>query len=832
MKKAKKTLRKIKKFIKKNKDYFLSLIIPTLIILLLTISLGFYGKLGQSPLVSDLLEQYQAFLTNFKNHGLQIFSFNKSLGGSMIGTIAYYLMSPFNLIVFLFKGSDMYIAASLIIYLKVMFSSLTMCFYLKYHNKKTKRLYLFSACYAFMNFICAYFFNIIWLDAIYLLPLVMYGIDRLINDKKSIYYIMFLMLTILSNYLMGYMICIFSVIYFLYKTFLSKKGFNKKIVGKFIVSSLIAGLLTAFITVPTVMEMFNYSRTISTEITKYKFDFMNVIADVFIGSHNDSAMLSKHKFNIFCGIFCFILIIFYFLNKKIKNKEKMASGLVLLFLFSSLAFKPLYLFWHAFTLPVGFSGRFTFLISFFMITLSVRAFNKIKYSEKKDYMIVAAVIPILGTVTFFSEFSYSEPYKIFLSVIFCFIYLLLLYNINNKDSKKIVKVIIPFLVLSELYINFYLSTYDFKFSYNLETKGNYITETKQIDKLKENDGFFRIEKNYGITYNDSFIYDYFSTVTFSSTLSKNTNEFLDNLGYVVNEVYSHVSKNLPVSDSLLGIKYLISTEENNNYSKIDSFKRSYTTGLFYGVSDIGVNIYENKNSLNLGVATKNDISKCDIKFTSDKISNQNKIVSCLYGENVDLYKKLNFEKNEDVYTVDIEGEKQIYFLPKTEGKEQVKLYIEDNYIGLFDDYNTYIQHLDNKNNILDEVNFRLKSDSDTNLYVYSYNSKKSDKVFKELKESELILDKLDDNYIKASIDVDSDKKYVYTTIPYDKGWKVFVDGKETTYDEVIDTFIGFKLSEGEHIVEFKFIPRGLYLGMIITIISTCFCFVYVKKERK
>ena len=61
---------------------------------------------------------------------------------------------------------------------------------------------------------------------------------------------------------------------------------------------------------------------------------------------------------------------------------------------------------------------------------------------------------------------------------------------------------------------------------------------------------------------------------------------------------------------------------------------------------------------------------------------------------------------------------------------------------------------------------------------------------------------------------------LFTSIPFDTGWKAYIDGKETDISSFKDALISIKVPEGTHTVEFKFFPKGLSIGLIISLI--CF----------
>ena len=82
--------------------------------------------------------------------------------------------------------------------------------------------------------------------------------------------------------------------------------------------------------------------------------------------------------------------------------------------------------------------------------------------------------------------------------------------------------------------------------------------------------------------------------------------------------------------------------------------------------------------------------------------------------------------------------------------------------------------------------------------------------------------------MSATIDLHEDAT-IFMSIPYDKGWKIYVDGQKVKYRELADTFIGVDIPKGKHNIRMKFYPRGLFIGCCITFISTIFVFMYIKK---
>lgn len=103
----------------------------------------------------------------------------------MYGLFAYYLASPYNLILIFFSKENMPVAFNLILMLKIASSSLTMFYYLNRKKEAKWTNLIFSTCYALSTYIMIYGFNVMWLDAVILLPVMIAGLDDLIKYKKA-----------------------------------------------------------------------------------------------------------------------------------------------------------------------------------------------------------------------------------------------------------------------------------------------------------------------------------------------------------------------------------------------------------------------------------------------------------------------------------------------------------------------------------------------------------------------------------------------------------------------------------------------------------------------
>ena len=104
----------------------------------------------------------------------------------------------------------------------------------------------------------------------------------------------------------------------------------------------------------------------------------------------------------------------------------------------------------------------------------------------------------------------------------------------------------------------------------------------------------------------------------------------------------------------------------------------------------------------------------------------------------------------------------------------------------------------------------------------SYCAMFNDNLFQQgydlLSKSTLNATTVKDSYIAGDITAQEDGLF-YTSISYTKGWKAYVDGKETEITPVGNAMLAFPLDKGEHHIELKYIPEGFIPGVICTLLA-------------
>lgn len=210
---------------KKRSLYLLwAFLIPFVLLFCIYLSRAIYPFGNGSVLILDLNGQYVYFFAELRNKllhgGSLLYSWSRSLGGEFLGIFAYYLSSPFSLITCLFPASHITEALLLMFMLKAGACGFSMALYLRSsHGGRKLGSIVFSTLYALCSYAIVMAHNTMWIDELIYLPLLALGIERLIKKKDFVLYVAILALAAMSNFYIGYMMCMFSFFYFFYYYF-------------------------------------------------------------------------------------------------------------------------------------------------------------------------------------------------------------------------------------------------------------------------------------------------------------------------------------------------------------------------------------------------------------------------------------------------------------------------------------------------------------------------------------------------------------------------------------------------------------------------------------
>ena len=478
-----------------------------------------------------MYHQYAPFFSEFRHKlaegGSLLYSWDIGLGVNFAALYAYYLASPLNWLLILCPGKYVIEFMTAAIVLKIGLAGLSFTCYLRKRSGVTD----FGACffgifYALSGYMAAYSWNIMWLDCIVLFPLIFLGLEQLVREKKGLLYCISLALSILSNYYISIMICMFMVIYFAVLMVLDWENFKDgwgKCIGLFAGCSLLAGGLAAVVLLP---EIFALQSTASGEMSfpqtvESYFSIVDMLAR-HIGNVQVEIGL-EHWPNIYCGTAVLMLFLLYLVCRNISLREKAVYCSLLLFFLASFSVNVLNFIWHGFHYPNSLPARQSFIYIALMLTVCFQAYRNL--DRFSDRSILAA---FLGAVSFvllsqkFREGDEAYHFAVFYgAVFFLAVYagLMVLYRRRGQGERgrkraALAALLTLFTVCVEAAVNTTCTSVTTT-SRTAYTADNEAVETLAAS-LKGSADFYRIEKTDQRTKNDGAWMHFPSVSLFSS----------------------------------------------------------------------------------------------------------------------------------------------------------------------------------------------------------------------------------------------------------------------------------------------------------------------------
>ncbi len=873
-------------------------LIPAVIVYLLYLVRGIYPFGESSVLVLDLNGQYISFYEALHKilHGDAdlFYSFSRNLGGEFLGIYDYYVASPFALILGLFPESWMLEGLLLVFILKAAFCGLNMGIYLHKHAAgEPNRLAVlaFSIMYALCSYCIIHQHNSMWIDTVLWLPLLTLGIEEMIKRGRFRLYVFSLAVILWSNFYMGYMVVIFTVAYCFYYYFahnrnnennpLGEKNHFVKSVIRMLGWSLFAVGIAAFIIFSARYSLSlgkDDFRSPSWEITQ-KFDLFQFFHKFLPGSYDTLRPMALPI--VYCGVLTVMLVPAFFMSKKFSMREKVAAAIFILFFIASFATSSLDLIWHGFQKPNWLNYRYSFMLSFFLVVLAYRAFDRIAFTSRKSLLGAVAFIamyvmllPLLADHFILMNgseevtTSYIRPFAtVWLSLGCLFVYFILisLYGKVKERQKETVSIILVFVVCVELFLSGMadMEELNIDVSYTKYTKYNGIIDVLRpiADTIQEHDkGFYRTEKTVERKSNDGMAVGMYGLTNSSSTFNKETIDFLDDMGYDSKDHNSHYKDGRnAVSDMLLGVKYIITDQDMSAYYGDPLYTKEdfgYDEDFVpYGEYNKNYVVYQNRYALPLSFGVAEDYMTFKPDDYTSPITRMNAMITAMLGEDklVEVFKPaiqngdpvlknieisdtrdnhLHYEvkdKNSTTatltYSYTVPANTELFFYYPTRYARNMDLKVNG---GNKIDYNGNITPLGKFNTETISLEAQIDNTS-KNLwieemsvpcYVYSIDMELLAEVSERLAAFGLTIDEgFTDSHLFGSVTTTSEKQLMFTSIAYDDGWNVYVDGERVDIHKTSDALLSFYVEgAGEHRVELRYMPGVVALGLSVTII--------------
>lgn len=366
-------------------------IIPFLLTLISYIFFDVYPFGERSVLTLDLNGQYiyyfESLRDSFWGDGSPFYSWSRNLSGGFMGIIGYYLASPFTLIVMLLPRKMIIESVMIMQMCKVGAAGAAFCVYAQ-RSKKLAPLQsvVFSTMYAMMSYVVIQLIDPMWIDGPIFLPLIILGLEYLVDDGRKINYIIPLAIMFVANFYIGFMVAIFVALYFGYYMFFGtdrkfkNTGEYVRTFGVMALSTLVVLMLSAFMILPVynalALGKFDFSEPDYSFKTMFNpFELVpSLLPNQYYSVNVDEGTLYYGRPEIYCGVLTFVLLPLYFMNKKIKRNKKVGNGIFLIIMCMCMYIKPLNMMWHGGQDPNWLPYRYSFLISFLLVAMAAEVF--------------------------------------------------------------------------------------------------------------------------------------------------------------------------------------------------------------------------------------------------------------------------------------------------------------------------------------------------------------------------------------------------------------------------------------------------------------------------
>lgn len=797
------------------------------------------------------------FVRNIKEGNSIFFSWTNSLGMDVSLANGFSAYNPFNFVLFLFPNLNPEIFTSFCIIIKTGIAAAT---FQLFCEKALKVNGYYSILFALLYSMCAFqidsnVINIIWLDSMFMLPLVFLGVHLLVTEGKHILLSLSLSYLFITNFYMGYIVGVSAIIYFVLLLILSEERKLSRIstILRFILSGGVAVLVSSFAWLPAALFMLNnYANDSTTDCYLYA-NILDVISQMFIGKDTGTKGVMP---DLYAGILTLLVFPYFFICKSIKLKKKLIYGILFGFYLLAIFVLPVYLFVHAFDSPDGWYFRFSFIISFLMCTMAVQAYEYINDINKKlliIYAIVFFLINVLSSVLQpirfdFETFKPLLPYLIInLIAIIVWIAIVICRKKYITSNYRNFAALVVFLTVFECVFNGFSSNYDVldlkKDTFNAWS----YSQKSTVNALKEDDGFYRISYYRDLFTNGDTFFGYNGITDFNTAENPNVRYFLTDLGvYTTPRVVQNFGTTA-FSDLLLDVKYTVIGV--HPYS--------------IGYENYEPNIIE-RNILGLSFAVDDDILNCE--FTDNPFENNNIVASSMLGDKIDIFKEIDKENVEIIndgielletgdgryYLNDYSGEeggiitfkvyqsdydsdvymyidneesivykKSFLYIDGYENSCEVKGFTSVSYLKKFEDYSDYKCVSIYSNDIEQQV---------MNNYRFGYLDKEAfDEFYQEMSKNVLNINNFSNGYVEGSVYTDKDSTLMFSSIPYSSGWEVYVDGNKTEIVSIFgDSFLGYRIEgAGDHNIVLKYKAKGVVLSFIISGIGSVLLFLLV-----
>ncbi len=818
----------------------------------------------------DMSQQVIPLLTDFKDiltgkDGIFL-NFHNAGGMNLWGVFFFFIASPYTLLVLLADKADVIYLVNIMTVLKLMTAAVTAQIYFRTCQKKLSPYIssVLSIIYAFCGYGMFYYQNNIWLDMMYLFPLLMVAFKELFEKKRIIPYTVMLTLMMIVNYYISYMIVIFILLFMAVCCWRYRKEEKYKDVPcRFIIGSLLGALLSAVVWIPCFLQFLSSGRSKSVIMQIESADFFSNYQTTFC------LLLSTASVAV--------IVLVFLLDGK-KRSKRLNTDLIMLFLMLiPIIIEPANLMWHTGSY-MSFPCRYAFITIFFALICAgyfLSSENAIAKEKKNcDHFIIFLILAALiygfyrfsegfvennrdgmakYTKSLWQDSTAFELWLEFFVVAAVFYTIITLLHKKGWISKKVFALFLAMFVAAESYanVNVYMITPDM----NYPERSYYHHNIMDLsDRIEDNDGFYRVKtssKLFEVNLVGSMGYNSLSHYT--SLTSRDYMYMMKQLGYSSYwmEVGSYGGTEL--TDALLSVKYLI--EKNGGIT--NNADSVYSNSIY--------EIVPTEYYLPLGIVTDADLSGSEELSAGTRSDVQKKLFEQLFGGNGDelitdyeydsiygiqddsvMSPSFTFNSSSDFsymdYEIKVTDKQTLYFDCFDKLSNNLSESINGSFMVTVNGRSIQTDYPSQSSNGLlklgefenEEVNIRVTLNKNiTNCRSYGVFGLHHDVLQKALEQVNTAGLTDNDGKLSGSVNAKAGQKCVLQ-IPYQEGLKIKVNGESVSYSKVFGDLVCFDLQEGENSITVTNVPKGFYAGLALTILGVALTvgYFFIRKKLK
>lgn len=784
--------------------------LPVITMLWILKSCGFYPAGDRSALIMDMRDQYVEFYASLrqiiKGESSIFFSWSRSMGGNYFGLFAYYIANPLSWLTVFFPIRKLPLAMDVLLVLKIGLCGLTFTLFGQYVAKRMQAklgyfILLPALCYALISYNMVYSLSVMWLDAVCLLPLILLGVERILEGKKPFFYMLILAYAIMQNYYTGYMLAVFTACYVVFRLVaLADKNQKRQLAiqaGTILGATLLAVALAAPILFGVYKDLAQgklaANNTNFTTANTTNFVFGQIFGKWNMGVYDSITNAGLPA--VFCGYGMLVLALSFFIVSGIKIREKLVAAAIIILLLCSFYYVSLDKVWHGMQYPNWFPYRYAFLFSFWVIYLAFRALCawslQSKLQAKIEGMPRAALV------------------------------------------KKLVAVVCIFVAMLELYHNGHalLEGLNGEFGYKSMAEYEAFVDKTQplVEDIKATDSsFYRVNQQYEYSKNDALLFGYHGMTHYSSTFNAAINQLTPSLGIAQTYFWNSGYGSNLMLDSFFACKYILADRTvPNTYEQKNTTPAASASYL---------------NPYSLSIAYSAPASNL-APYVSDQdvFANQNAFINGITDGQTNYFIECNPNFNQESgnqwsYTVKVPSSNPMYLYMRAEGTSWANVYVNDNWVGNAFSSETNGTLFLGDFNAGEEIVVRVVAGENEMVNPYYYRLVQLDNqavtnTLQGLQAKGMEVIKQKGTVLKGTITVGEGER-IMTSIPYDVGWTVKIDGKKVDVQTYAGTFMTIPCEAGTHTVEMHYASPGVSTGLVIAFFAVLLAIVYGVLTRK